>query len=66
MPLSSFFWIFFKKKSKKMIDNDFNHVYTENVNKGPVPQNKSSALILFFLNYVGTVPQRKEEKNGKS
>ena len=31
-----------------MIDNDFNHVYTENVNKGPVPQNKSSALILFF------------------
>ena len=49
-----------------MIDNDFNHVYTENVNKGPVPQNKSSALILFFLNYVGPVPQRKEEKNGKS
>ncbi|KLN93766.1 hypothetical protein ABT59_02990 [Enterococcus cecorum] len=66
MPLSSFFWIFLKKKSKKMIDNDFNHVYTENVNKRPVPQNKSSALILFFLIYVGTVPQRKEENNGKS
>ena len=49
-----------------MIDNDFNHVYTENVNKGPVPQIKSSALILFFLIDVGTVPQRKEEKNGKS
>lgn len=48
MPLSSFFWIFLKKKSKKMIDNDFNHVYTGNVNKRPVPQNKSSALILFF------------------
>lgn len=55
-----------KKKSKKMIDNDFNHMYTENINKGPVPQNKSSALILFFLIDVGTVPQRKEENNGKS
>lgn len=38
----------FLKKIQKMIDNDFYHVYTENVNKGPVPQNKSSALILFF------------------
>lgn len=47
MSLSSFLDLK-KKKIQKMIDNDFNHVYTENVNKGPVPQIKSSALILFF------------------
>ena len=55
MSLSSFL-NFFRKKFKKMIDNDFNHVYTENVNKGPVPQKLMFGSHFIFLINVGTVP----------
>ena len=39
-----------------MIDNDFNHVYTENVNKGPVPYKLIFGSYFIFLIDVGPVP----------
>ena len=51
-----FFFYFFSKKIQKMIDNDFNHVYTENVNKGPVPYELIFGSYFIFLIDVGPVP----------